>query len=72
MFSGKIVKIRDRGFGFIQPDSEDADIYFHVTGLLHRAEFDELQLGDRVRYEVDNSQDRPRAVKVQRVSDELR
>lgn len=71
MFSGKIVKVRDRGFGFIQPDGGTGDIYFHATGLKTRSEFDQLKVGDRVIYEVDASQDRPRAVNVQRPGDEV-
>ena len=68
MLSGKIVKVNERGFGFIQPDVQgEKDIFFHVTGLKNRAEYDSLSINDRVTYEVDDSKDRPRAVEVTKV-----
>ena len=68
MPSGKIVKVNEKGFGFIQPDtSGERDIFFHVSGLKNRAEFDGLTVGDRVQYEIDDSQDRPRANNVEKL-----
>ena len=68
MLSGKIVKVNERGFGFIQPNAEgEKDIFFHVSGLKNRAEFDSLKAGDPVTYTVDNSKERPRAVEVGKV-----
>ena len=66
MPSGKIVKVDDKGYGFIQPDEEGKrDMFFHVSGMQNRAEFDSLNVGDRVQYDIDNSQDRPRGIDVE-------
>ncbi len=35
-----------KGFGFITPSNGGADIFVHVTGLIH-----EIQEGDKVKYE---------------------
>ena len=66
MPSGKIVKKSDKGFGFIQPDDRSKDIFFHVTGLNNRAEFDGLTEGTPVEYEVDDSGERPRAINIEK------
>lgn len=67
MLSGKIAKTNEKGFGFIKQDS-GKDLFFHVTGMINKSEFDELQEGDPVTYNIDNGQadGRPRAVDVKR------
>ena len=64
MPSGTIVKKDEKGFGFIRSSAHSHDMFFHVTGLTDRADFDLLEEGDRVSYEIDDSGDRPRAVEV--------
>jgi len=66
MPSGTIVKTNEKGFGFIKPTGGGKDMFFHVTGLLQRTDFEQLSLGERVTYEVDESGDRPRAINVAR------
>jgi CspA family cold shock protein len=63
MASGTVKKINENGFGFITP-GEGKDIFFHASGMAERGTFDNLQVGDRVTYEIDNSGDRPRAINV--------
>ena len=60
MFKGQIKKIiRDRGFGFI--DAEDGrEIFFHMSSLAE-GNFDLLNEGDDVEFEVEKSQKGPRA-----------
>ena len=64
MNSGKIEKLVDKGFGFIRPEGGNRDIFFHASGMAEPGTFDSLAVGDEVTYEVDNSQERPRAVNV--------
>ncbi len=66
MPSGTIVKKDDKGFGFIKPAGGGKDMFFHVTGLRNRTDFEQLAIGDSVRYEVDQEGDRPRATDVVR------
>lgn len=52
MPQGTIKKIvKDRGFGFISPGSGQADIFFHVTSVAD-GQFDSLEVGQSVEYEV--------------------
>ena len=64
MNSGKIEKLADKGFGFIRPEGGNRDIFFHATGMAEPGTFDSLHVGDIVTFDIDNSQDRPRAVNV--------
>lgn len=66
MQSGTIVKTNEKGFGFIKPEGGGKDMFFHVSGMRDRSQFDGLQPNDRVRYTVGTSGDRPRAIDVER------
>lgn len=63
MASGTVKKINEKGFGFID-SGQGKDVFFHATGMAEKGAFDNLQVGDRVSYEIDNSGDRPRAINV--------
>ncbi len=39
-----------KGFGFITPDAGDKDVFVHANGLV-----DEINEGDKVSYEVEES-----------------
>ena len=54
----------ERGFGFIAPDAGGADLFVHVS-VIRGAEA--LQQGDRVRYQVRQSDRGPQADRVERV-----
>lgn len=54
----------ERGFGFITPDAGGADLFVHAS-VLRGAE--ELRQGDRVRYQVRQSDRGPQADRVERV-----
>jgi CspA family cold shock protein len=71
MARGQIKRLaRDRGFGFIRPDGESEDIFFHTTAV-QGAGFDALNEGQMV--EFDKGQDdrdprKSRALNVRSVS----
>jgi len=49
--SGQIKRLaRDRGFGFIRPDGESEDVFFH-TSAVQGGMFDSLQEGQTVEFE---------------------
>lgn len=66
MQQGKIKKIvTERGFGFIELD-EGKDVFFHCSGV-PGGKFGDLEEGDKVNFEVEQSQRGPRAIKVQKI-----
>ena len=64
MPSGTIKKIvNDRGFGFIAAE-DGVEYFFHRSGLDNSVNFDSLQGGERVDFEIESSQKGPRATRV--------
>ena len=53
MAEGSIKTITERGFGFIQPDTGQDDVFFHRTALVD-VRIEELGQGDRVRYTAEH------------------
>jgi CspA family cold shock protein len=53
MATGTIKTLRDRGFGFIEPDGSDGreDLFFHHSAVADRG-FEMLQVGQRVSFEI--------------------
>lgn len=52
ILTGKIKCTKDGGFGFIVPDAKGPDVFFHATKLAEGVNFQELQPGQCVEYEV--------------------
>jgi CspA family cold shock protein len=62
MQTGTIKKlVTERGFGFIAAE-DGTEYFFHRSGT--DAQFDSLQGGERVNFEVESSPKGPRAAKV--------
>ena len=60
---GVIKNLNEKGFGFITPEGEDKDIFFHRNDLVD-VEFDDLNRDDKVSFEKEASEKGPRAVNV--------
>jgi len=65
MNTGKIARLTDRGFGFISQEGEEKDLFFHATELVD-VEFNDLQEGDDVTFELADGPKGQNAVNVQR------
>ncbi len=65
MNKGKIARVTDRGFGFISQDGEEKDIFFHASEL-QDVEFNDLQEGDEVTFEIAEGPKGQNAVNVAR------
>jgi len=63
--NGVIKKKTDRGFGFITPEGQDKDLFFHGNSLVG-VSFNELQEGDRVTFDSESSPKGMNAVNVKR------
>ncbi len=63
---GVVKKKTDKGFGFIAIEGEDKDLFFHSNSLVG-VSFDEIQEGDNVSFEIEDSAKGKNAVNVQRV-----
>jgi CspA family cold shock protein len=66
MQEGIIARVTDRGFGFITVEGNDKDLFFHSKDLVGVA-FDDLREGDKVSFEVVQSEKGPSASKVSRI-----
>jgi cold shock protein len=63
---GVIKRLTDRGFGFIGREGEDKDLFFHSNSLVG-TDFNSLKEGDKVKFEVEQSDKGPNAVKVEKI-----
>ena len=66
MTEGIIARVTDRGFGFITVEGNDKDLFFHSKDLVGVA-FDDLREGDKVSFEITQSEKGPSASKVSRI-----
>ena len=64
--NGTIKTLTDRGFGFITREGEAKDLFFHSKEL-NGVAFDDLKVGDKVTFEVVQSEKGPAATNVSRV-----
>lgn len=62
---GTIKKLTDKNFGFISREGEDKDLFFHANEL-EGVQFNELQEGDTVEFEIADSPKGPAATKVKK------
>ena len=65
MPEGTIARLTDRGFGFISREGEEKDIFFHSNDLKD-VDFNDLKEGDKVTFEITESEKGPRATNVNR------
>jgi CspA family cold shock protein len=60
--TGRIKKIlRDKGFGFIEPDDGSDDVFFHRSRLGPKIQFEDLREGDEVQFQVRPGEKGPQA-----------
>lgn len=63
--TGTIKKLINKGFGFIAREGEEKDLFFHSKSLVG-VQFSELNEGDAVSFDVEDSPKGPNAVNVKR------
>lgn len=60
---GVIKKLTDKNFGFITAEGQDKDLFFHANEV-EGVQFNELNEGDAVTFEVSDTPKGPAATKV--------
>lgn len=65
---GSIVRKRDEGYGFIKPEEGDKDVFFHASALVD-IDFDSLNEGDVVTFEMEEGPKGPAAANIQKADD---
>lgn len=63
--NGVIKKKTEKGFGFISQEGQSKDLFFHSNSLVG-VTWNEIQEGDNVTFEVEESPKGPNAVNVKR------
>lgn len=63
--NGIIKKKTDKGFGFITVEGQDKDLFFHSNSLVG-VTFNEIQEGDKVTFDMEDSAKGPNAANVKR------
>ena len=64
--TGVIKSLNERGFGFVTPEGESKDVFFHSSAL-SGVTFEELRVGDALSFDTEDSDKGPRAINVKRV-----
>jgi len=63
--TGKIKRLMDKGYGFIESDEVENDLFFHAKELSEDVDFNSLQEGQAVTFEVEETPKGMNAVNVQ-------
>lgn len=66
---GSIVRLQDKGFGFIKPEDGEKDVFFHASAIVEGS-FDDLKEGDMVTFDVEEGPKGPAATNVAPASGE--
>ncbi|PIR88334.1 MAG: cold-shock protein [Candidatus Harrisonbacteria bacterium CG10_big_fil_rev_8_21_14_0_10_44_23] len=67
MTEGTIARLTDKGFGFIKYEGGEKDLFFH-SNELQGVEYSDLREGDRVSFEIGQSDKGPNATNVSKVA----
>lgn len=68
MNEGKIKTLTDKGFGFIDMGKGNKDMFFHLRNL-HGVDYEDLQVGDVLRFDIEEGEKGAFAVNVERAGE---
>ena len=67
MQQGTIVRLTDKGFGFISREGEEKVLFFHMNEL-QDVQFNDLRVGDKLQFDVEESPKGLNAVRISRIA----
>jgi|GEM_PF-551370 len=69
MYQGTIVRLTDKGFGFVSIDGMEKDIFFHASALTNK-HFNDLREGEAIMCEYEENEKGLTAIKVEVIEGE--
>lgn len=64
MEKGVIIRLMDKGYGFIKREGESKDLFFHSNNLDESVDFNSLKEGQEVTFEVNQGMKGEEAVNI--------
>jgi len=64
MATGTVKNVTGKGFGFISQEDSEKDIFYHENSLEGELAERKLRVGDKVKFEVEQTPKGPNAVKI--------
>ncbi|MFP4539611.1 MAG: cold-shock protein [Candidatus Paceibacterota bacterium] len=64
MENGTIIRLMDKGYGFIRREGESKDLFFHSNNLNDDTDFNSLKEGTEVTFEVTKGMKGPEAINI--------
>lgn len=66
---GKVKTLTEKGFGFIAMGKGEKDMFFHLRNL-HGVNYEDLQVGDVLEFDVEQGEKGAFAVNIERAGEE--
>lgn len=66
---GKVKTLTEKGFGFISMGKGEKDMFFHLRNL-HGVNYEDLQVGDVLKFDIEEGDKGAFAVNIELVSEE--
>lgn len=64
MATGTVKSVTGKGFGFIETDAAEKDIFYHENSLEGELASRKLQVGDKVTFEIEETEKGPNATNI--------
>ncbi|MBP9759596.1 cold shock domain-containing protein [Candidatus Dojkabacteria bacterium] len=70
MAVGTVKTVTDKGFGFINTDESEKDVFYHENSLTGDLEVRKLRVGDKVSFDIEKTQKGLNAINIVLVTEE--
>ncbi|MBN2015307.1 cold shock domain-containing protein [Candidatus Dojkabacteria bacterium] len=67
MATGTVKNVTGKGFGFISQEDSDKDIFYHENSLEGELAERKLQVGDKVTFDIEETEKGPNAINIKLV-----